>query len=214
MFVKLLVVLLIILGTILFIMNLSKEAKKTGNSGFNEIENEASYLHRFQNYDGHPYSRHLSRVAEIAKEHWGFYGDDPKLHEALWMAAWFHDTIEDVPSYTYNDLLRYATKFFGEEDKFYAEMVAEIVYACTNEKGKTRAERANDKYYKGIRETGYAPFIKACDRLANIEYATKIHSSMEKAYKKELPDFLKKIEAPDNPIPPELKEKLCQYLEA
>ena len=211
--IKLLIVTLFILGFLLLIMSFGKNIKKTSN-GFSEIESEASYLHRFQTYDGHPYSRHLSRVAEIAKEYWGFYGDDPKLHEALWMAAWFHDTIEDVPSYSSNDLLRYATKFFGKEDKFYAEMVANIVYASTTEKGKNRAERANDKYYKGIRETGYAPFIKACDRLANIEYATKIHSSMEKAYKKELPDFLKKIEAPDNPIPPELKEKLCQYLEA
>lgn len=211
--VKLIVLLLFILGTIIGIMNLKKDTKTPGGSGFQEIVKEASYLHRYQSYDKSPYTRHLSRVAEIAKKYWDFYGEDPKLHEALWMAAWFHDTLEDVPSYSYNDLLKYAMKFF-QGDKFYAELVANIVYACTTEKGKTRAERANDKYYEGIRETGYAPFIKACDRLANMEYAATVHSSMEKKYKQELPDFLHKIDNPDNPIPPELKEALCQFLEA
>ncbi len=210
--VKLIVLLLFILGIIIGIMNLKKNTKTPGGSGFEEIVREASYLHRYQSYDKSPYTRHLSRVAEIAKKYWKFYGEDPKLHEALWMAAWFHDTLEDVPSYSYNDLLKYATKFF-QGDKFYAELVANIVYACSTEKGKTREERANDKYYEGIRETGYAPFIKACDRLANMEYACHVHSSMEKKYKQELPDFLHKIENSDNPIPPELKEELCRYLQ-
>jgi len=210
--VKVIVGILVVLGILIILMNFKKNTKTPGGSGFDEIVREASYLHRYQSYDKSPYTKHLSRVAEIARKYWDFYGNEPKLHEALWMAAWFHDTLEDVPSYSYNDLLRYATKFF-QGDTMYAEMVANIVYACTTEKGKTRAERAGDKYYQGIRETGYAPFIKACDRLANMEYACSVHSSMEKVYKKEIPEFLKKIENPDNPIPPELKKELCQYLQ-
>ena len=210
--VKVIVGILVVLGILIILMNFKKNTKTPGGSGFDEIVIEASYLHRYQSYDKSPYTKHLSRVAEIARKYWDFYGNEPKLHEALWMAAWFHDTLEDVPSYSYNDLLRYATKFF-QGDTMYAEMVANIVYACTTEKGKTRAERAGDKYYQGIRETGYAPFIKACDRLANMEYACSVHSSMEKVYKKEIPEFLKKIENPDNPIPPELKKELCQYLQ-
>jgi (p)ppGpp synthase/HD superfamily hydrolase len=210
--VRVIVGILVVLGILIILMNFKKNTKTPGGSGFDEIVREASYLHRYQSYDKSPYTKHLSRVAEIARKYWDFYGNEPKLHEALWMAAWFHDTLEDVPSYSYNDLLRYATKFF-QGDTMYAEMVANIVYACTTEKGKTRAERAGDKYYQGIRETGYAPFIKACDRLANMEYAYSVHSSMEKVYKKEIPEFLKKIENPDNPIPPELKKELCQYLQ-
>ena len=210
--VKVIVGILVVLGILIILMNFKKNTKTPGGSGFDEIVREASFLHRYQSYDKSPYTKHLSRVAEIARKYWDFYGNEPKLHEALWMAAWFHDTLEDVPSYSYNDLLRYATKFF-QGDTMYAEMVANIVYACTTEKGKTRAERAGDKYYQGIRETGYAPFIKACDRLANMEYACSVHSSMEKVYKKEIPEFLKKIENPDNPIPPELKKELCQYLQ-
>lgn len=210
--VKIVIALLILLGAVKLLMNFKKDTKTPGGGGFDEIVQEASYLHRYQSYDKSPYTKHLSRVAEIAKKYWDFYGNEPKLHEVLWMAAWFHDTLEDVPSYSYNDLLRYATKFF-QGDTTYAEMAANIVYACTTEKGKTRAERAGDKYYQGIRETGYAPFIKACDRLANMEYACHVHSSMEEVYKREIPEFLKKIENPDNPIPPELKKELCRYLQ-
>ena len=210
--VSVVVVLLMILGIIILLMRLSKDVKMSPDANLQRIASEASYLHRYQTYDKHPYSYHLQKVAEIAKKYWDFYGDDPKLHEALWMAAWFHDTIEDVPSYSYNDVLRFALQFFGAENRLYAEIVANVVYACTTEKGKTRKERANDKYYQGIHDTGYAPFIKACDRLANLEYSTSIGSTLSKAYVKELPIFLQKIENPDNPIPPKLKEALCQYL--
>ena len=208
--VKLLLILLAIVGFILLM--LKSHSRQGSHDDFTDISQYASRLHRRQDYDGKPYSYHLSKVAEIAKKYWDYYGEDPKLHTALWMAAWLHDSVEDVPSYTYNDILKYSMDFF-RGDKLYGEMVANIVYACTNEKGKNRKERANDKYYQGIRETGYAPFIKACDRLANMQYAFSIRSSMATAYRRELPEFLQKIEAEDNPIPPELKQELCRFLE-
>jgi (p)ppGpp synthase/HD superfamily hydrolase len=67
--------------------------------------------------------------------------------------------------------------------------VAEITYALTNEKGKNRKERANAKYYKGIRETPYATFIKLCDRLANVSYSKSVNSKMIEAYQKEQGGF-------------------------
>lgn len=51
------------------------------------------------------------------------------------------------------------------------EDVADIVYAVTNEKGKNRSERANEKYYQGIRENKLAVIVKICDRLANALYS-------------------------------------------
>ena len=74
-------------------------------------------------------------------------------------------------------------------------MIADIVYACTNEKGKNRDERANDKYYEGIRTTSYAPFIKLCDRLANVRYSTlfDVNSKMAKVYKKEHEHFINQL---------------------
>ena len=40
------------------------------------------------------------------------------------------------------------------------------MYALTNEKGRTRAERAGVKYYEGIRAVPYAPMVKLADRMA------------------------------------------------
>ena len=48
---------------------------------------------------------------------------------------------------------------------------SEIAYALTNEKGRTRTDQANEKYYEGIRSTKYAPMVKYADRIANLRYS-------------------------------------------
>ena len=72
-------------------------------------------------------------------------------------------------------------------------MATEIVYALTNEKGRNRAERANDKYYAGIRTTPFASFVKFCDRYANMKYAFTHKTSMAKKYAQELPHFIESL---------------------
>ena len=76
-------------------------------------------------------------------------------------------------------------------------MAAEIAYALTNDKGRTRAERAGEKYYQGIRETPYAPFVKLADRLANISHSfthsNESNAHMKIVYANELPHFLEAI---------------------
>ena len=67
--------------------------------------------------------------------------------------------------------------------------VAEIVYALTNEKGRTREERANDKYYNGIRALETATYVKLCDRLANFSYSVAHNQRMAEIYRNELPHF-------------------------
>ena len=70
---------------------------------------------------------------------------------------------------------------------------ADIVYAVTNEKGKNRAERANDKYYAGIVATPGAVFVKLCDRIANVQYGKMTGSGMYDKYKKENDNFIIKL---------------------
>lgn len=126
-------------------------------------------------YDGRPYSFHLKMVVEIAKDFLDrIDGDD---QDQVLAACWLHDTIEDC-RVTYNDI----KKEFGI-------YTADIVYALTNEKGKNRKERANDKYYEGIRSTRNATFVKICDRLANMEYSAHEGSSMFGKYVEEYPEF-------------------------
>lgn len=130
-------------------------------------------------YDGKPYSVHLKMVVEVAKK---FIHLIPAEHRQVVIdACWCHDVIEDCRE-TYNDVAK-ATSI----------QVAEIVYALTNEKGKTRKERASDKYYKGIRDTEFAVFVKMCDRIANYKYSKKKGSRMVAMYEKEMENFIVKI---------------------
>ena len=97
-----------------------------------------------------------------------------------------------------------------------AHMAAEIVYALTNDKGRTRAERAGERYYQGIRQTPYAPLVKLADRVANMTYsathdnADNVH--MREVYRRELPHFLEAITAHDDDIRLALPQALLATL--
>lgn len=92
-----------------------------------------------------------------------------------------HDLLEDT-HLSYNDVKHY----LGEE-------VAELIYAVTNEKGRNRSERANDKYYEGIRNTKGAEMVKLCDRLANVRYGKMMGGNMVYKYQQENDDFIEKL---------------------
>lgn len=134
-------------------------------------------------YGSVPYSTHLEDVVNFAKSFMtvipGLIKEEDK--EDVLAACWCHDVIEDTRK-TYNDVKKETN-----------ERVAEIVFALTNEKGKTRKERANDKYYEGIKKTQYATFVKLCDRAANMKHSEDTGSSMSEMYKKELSDFIGKL---------------------
>jgi len=131
-------------------------------------------------YDGQPYDVHLQMVYDFACKYVHLLPDNKTISEVL-AACWVHDVIEDCRQ-TYNDV-----------KNVLGERVADIAYALTNEKGKTRKERANDKYYEGIRNTPFAVYVKICDRLANATYSKQSGSKMIEAYKKENEDFKKQL---------------------
>lgn len=79
-----------------------------------------------------------------------------------------------------------------------------------NEKGKNRNERANDKYYEGIRETDGAVFVKLCDRIANVQYSKMTKSRMFEMYKKENVHFMDMLGW--NGSPTHVYFKMFQYL--
>lgn len=141
----------------------------------------ASKAHKDSNhlYDKLPYSVHLAMVANTAFKFRDLLPEKDQLE--VQAACWTHDTIEDCRQ-TYNDVLSATSK-----------MVADITYALTNEKGKTRKERANSKYYQGIRMTEYAVFVKLCDRIANVEYSKEKASPMFEKYKAEYYEFEREL---------------------
>ena len=161
-----------------------------------KIRLSAHRLHNSVNQtygDSLPYGYHLDMVAGGIHDfgHLVCAGEDDIV--PLFFGGYYHDSIEDA-RLTYNDVMAVARQFLPEEK---APMATEIVYALTNDKGRTRAERAGEKYYRGIRETPYAPFVKLCDRLANITYSCSGEDPgnrrMKEVYKQEMPHFLPSI---------------------
>ena len=145
--------------------------------------------------NGLPYSYHLDSVAEYVRRYGHFVCN---LHQdvlPLMFGAYFHDSIEDA-RLSYNDVTKKALEIGLSDVQAY--MGAEIVYALTNEKGRTREERANQRYYEGIRLTPYAPFCKMCDRLANLNFSAqqidKSNIHMLEVYRNELPHFITAIQ--------------------
>lgn len=144
-------------------------------------------------YDGKPYVLHQLMVVGSAYK---FIDCIPELvHNEIYAACWLHDVMEDCRQ-TYNDVALVA----GKE-------VAEIVYAVTNEKGRSRKERANEKYYEGIKNTAWATFVKLCDRIANVEYSKNNKSRMFEMYKKEQTEFIAYLS------PPGYYKPLVSYLD-
>ena len=163
-----------------------------------------------------PYGYHLDMVAGEAIEFGHLVCVDENDVVPMLFGAYYHDSIEDA-RLTYNDVMKRAKEFMDERQ---ALLATEIVYALTNEKGRTRAERADERYYEGIRKTPYAPFMILCDRVANITFscsgrdADNLH--MKEVYKKEVPHFLQAINPhSDDPrfsIPIEVVIQLSEQL--
>ncbi len=180
-----------------------------------QIRQAAHELHRAVNQtygQGLPYAVHLDMVAsQVMSQGHEVCASE---HDVLPMVfgAYFHDSIEDARQ-TYNDVMRLARQWMDDEQ---AHMAAEIVYALTNDKGRTRAERAGERYYQGIRQTPYAPLVKLADRVANMTYsathdnADNVH--MREVYLRELPHFLEAITAHDDDIRLALPQALLATL--
>jgi (p)ppGpp synthase/HD superfamily hydrolase len=147
-------------------------------------KNYSIRLHENANckYDNKPYETHLKGVVNYIYRF--IYLVEEKDIEYIASAGWGHDLLEDT-NVSFNDVKRKL-----------GVKTADLIYALTNEKGRTRAERANAKYYKGIRKVKYADFLKVCDRLANVYYSKFKQPSMFGKYKKENSNFEKKLYNP------------------
>lgn len=181
----------------------------------NEVRNDAHTLHASVNhaYDRiRPYGFHLDMVVNWVRKYIGEVCRDERDVLPIFFAAFYHDSIEDA-RLTYNDVMKVAEQLMDKEQAFLA---TEIVYALTNEKGRNRAERANEKYYAGIRDVPYAPFVKLADRLANTSYAfskgTADSLRMSKVYREELPGFLAALKVETDDIRFILPEAMVEEL--
>ena len=149
-----------------------------------------------QKYDKDlPYGFHLRLAASYLTKYGYLEIEDASEIDTLYAAVYFHDSMEDARM-TYNDVM----STFEELNMTYGCDIhvvdaAEMVYALTNDKGRTRSERAGEAYYAGIRNTPHAPFLKMCDRLANVRFTTLMYVEhhMAYVYKSEMDHFLDSI---------------------
>jgi len=160
-------------GRLIYYFNLNdREILKNAKLKAKKLHDSVNHKYDGKNY----FITHILKAFDIAVDNIYLIPVEHRL--AVLIAVLFHDAIEDA-RVTYNDI----KNWFGIE-------VAEIVYALTNDKGRTRKERAGAKYYRGIRNTPYATFVKLCDRLANVTYSKEAKSTMFKVYSKENVSFV------------------------
>lgn len=144
------------------------------------IEQHRNTNHYYDKYL--PYEFHLRMAAQVAVDFIHLLkGKEKFANVEIQLACYGHDLIEDTRC-SYNDV-----------KENLGVIAADIVYAITNEKGRNRKERANDRYYQCIRDTPGAPFVKLCDRIANVQYSKMTKSGMFAMYEKENPDFIMSI---------------------
>ena len=169
-----------------------------------------------------PYGFHLKMTASYVSRYGHLVAQTEADVLVLYASAYLHDTMEDARM-TYNDVVKFIRNFRPEgitlPDVCVKELesqVPEIVYALTNEKGRNRDERADAIYYKGIRETRFASFVKMCDRLANLRFTVMFvfANYMFDVYKREYPAFIREIsEGAVTPVPEEMKREAEKMLE-
>lgn len=144
-----------------------------------------------QKYNGNlPYSFHLEMVHKVGEQFIDLIEDGKAfpdnsfshitIHNQIETALWGHDAIEDA-RVTYNDLLKFGT------------IAADIIYLCTEDKGRNREERKSIEWYHKLNTNKLAVFVKLCDLIANIKFSIAMNSSMVKKYNSEYENKVKPI---------------------
>lgn len=149
-------------------------------SAIHEVSNYFCSLHDSmgQKYDGNQYSFHLKLVACQAKRFEKLIPVDADVFAAVMFGIYGHDSMEDC-NLTYNNVV-----------KMVGELAADIIYACTEDRGHNRDERKSPRWYAELNKNELAVFVKLCDIIANSMYSFMTGSSMFDKYKGE---YYKKV---------------------
>lgn len=126
-----------------------------------------------------PYSFHL-RAVEANFYRWRHLIRTDEEFIAF-VGCWGHDSIEDA-RLTFNDL----------KDK-YGQRAAEVIFLCSEMRGRNRQERKSDQFYKELSVDHIAVFVKLCDIAANMMFGLLTKSDMFIKAKAEYPGIREKL---------------------
>jgi (p)ppGpp synthase/HD superfamily hydrolase len=133
----------------------------------------AARQHAAAIYDGKPFYVHFEDLEQVLEDH-GLSTESRRIQANL------HDIIEGGDT-TYNDI----KKIFGLE-------TAEVVYLCSDNKGRVREDRKNQPFYDEIKFSKFrqqATLMKLVDRVSNSRRSTKNGHGMGNKYKQEYAHF-------------------------
>lgn len=118
----------------------------------------------------------------------------PEDFQLALMGAWGHDLIEDART-TYNDIKQFKHKDpkSSLDGTILIPELANIIYACTELRGKNRSERHGHEYIQLLRENRLGRFVKLCDIIANVNYGLLTNSSMYNKYQDEYPHLYSEL---------------------
>lgn len=130
----------------------------------------AHEYHGNQKYGNDPYLIHLYDVVNVLHEY-GYNSDDHLI-----AASWLHDTLEDT------------TLNYSRIKQEIGKDVAEIVFAVTDEMGRSRKERKEKTLPKlpGFRD---AQIVKLADWVANLRNCHQERPDLLQMYRKDFKDF-------------------------
>lgn len=151
------------------------------------IKAHADTNHMYDEYI--PYEFHLRMTIQAAKD-FIYLISDVRSRSLYIDACAGHDLDEDARK-NYNDYLSELKGYYPESD---AKKVAEMIFAVSNERGRNRDERASPNYYRKIRNTPGARFVKLCDKIANVRYSVLTKSSKLQMHKDEHTHFLEEMQ--------------------
>ena len=135
-----------------------------------------------------PYSFHLDLVANNATKFKHLVKENDR--GITLMGALGHDLIEDA-RVTYNDIKQ--LPLMDHLGFKISEQVADVIYACTELRGRNRGERHGEEYIHGLRDNRLGLFVKLCDIGANVGFGVLTNSSMVKKYREEFPKMKEKL---------------------
>lgn len=147
--------------------------------------------------DDLPYSFHLKAVAA---QHTKFqHLLEARYREVTFVGCYAHDSIED------------GRVSFNNIREIGGEALAEIVFLCTDYKGRNRDERKPAQLYIDLGKNELALFVKLCDLIANIKFSLLTNSRMFATYKKEYYEKMQKYA--NNPKYSEMYDYIESLLE-
>jgi (p)ppGpp synthase/HD superfamily hydrolase len=165
---------------------------------------------------GLPYGFHLMMVEAYVTKYGHLVAQNRHDVLVLYASACFHDTLEDT-RITYHDLTHILEDINDslENNPLDVSLICEDVFALTNNRGRSREERADASYYKLISQTTFATFLKMCDRMANFRYSClfNVRTRMCNVYEKEMKHFIKAItDDAVTPLPQQMLDEMTQML--